>query len=175
MRSTPRSAGLNDTIAPVVNGVIGIYNGCVDNTICGAALDLFAGHDVSTISTLGGSHPSIPTSDIPTITTIDPNVGDTFNLPGITEPGVPAYVLDLTHNEMAILGSFAGLAAPVTGTVSSVDIGNFLAENPVMNLGTLFDSSLASIFADTPLTFTSTLPLDWTNLVAESLQNLFTA
>ena len=63
----------------------------------------------------------------------------------------------------------------VTGTVSSADIGNFLAENPFMNLGTLFDATLASIFADTPLTFTSTLPLDWTNLVAESLQNLFTA
>jgi hypothetical protein len=168
--------GLNDTIAPVVNGVIDIYNGCVDNTICGGALDLFAGHDVSTISTLGGDLiPSIPTSDIPTITTIDPNVGDTFNLPGITEPGVPAYVLDLAHNEMAILGSIAGIAAPVTGTVGSEGIGNFLAENPVMNLGTLFDSTLASIFADTPLTFTSTLPLDWTNLVAESLGNLFTA
>ena len=44
-----------------------------------------------------------------------------------------------------------------------------------MNLGTLFDSTLTSIFADTPLTFTSTLPLDWANLVTESLQNLFTA
>jgi hypothetical protein len=83
--------------------------------------------------------------------------------------------MDLAHNEMAILGSIAGIAAPVTGTVSSADIGNFLAENPIMNLGTIFDSTLASIFADTPLTFTSTLPLDWTNLVAESLQSLFTA
>ena len=168
--------GLNSTIAPVVNGVIDIYNGCVENTICGGALDLFAGYDVSTISTLGSNIiPSISTSDIPTITTIDPNVGDTFNLPGITEPGVPAYVLDLAHNEMAILASFAGLAAPVTGTVSSEGIGNFLAPDAFMNLGTLFDSTLASIFADTPLTFTSTLPLDWTNLVAESLGNLFTA
>ncbi|WP_428342602.1 hypothetical protein [Mycobacterium sp.] len=168
-------SGLNDTIAPVVNGVIDIYNGCVENTICGGALDLFAGHDVSTISTLGSNLiPSIPTSDIPTINTIDPNVGDTFNLPGITEPGVPAYVMDLANNEMASLGSIAGLAAPVTGTVSSEGIGNFLAPDPFMNLGTLFDSTLASIFADTPLTFTSTLPLDWTNLVAESLQSLFT-
>ena len=131
---------------------------------------------MSTISTLGGNLiPSIPTSDIPTITTIDPNVGDTFNLPGITEPGVPAYVMDLANNEMAILGSFAGLAAPVTGTVSSEGTGNFLAPDAFMNLGTLFDSTLTSIFADTPLTFTSTLPLDWANLVAESLQNLFTA
>jgi hypothetical protein len=119
--------------------------------------------------------PTIPLSDIPTIPTIPTTVGDTFNLPGITEPGVPAYVMDLAHNEMAILGSIAGIAAPVTGTVSSADIGNFLAENPIMNLGTIFDSTLASIFADTPLTFTSTLPLDWTNLVAESLQSLFTA
>ena len=59
--------------------------------------------------------------------------------------------------------------------MSSEGIGNFLAPDAFMNLGTLFDSTLASIFADTPLTFTSTLPLDWTNLVTESLQNLFTA
>ena len=38
-------------------------------------------------------------------------------------------LLDLAHNEMAILGSIAGLAAPVTGTVGGVDIGNFLARN----------------------------------------------
>ncbi len=44
-----------------------------------------------------------------------------------------------------------------------------------MNLGLIFDSTLASIFADTPLTFTPTLPLDWANLVAGSLQDLFTA
>ena len=31
------------------------------------------------------------------------------------------------------------------------------------------------ITLDTPLTFTATLPLDWTNLVAESLNALLTA
>ncbi len=76
---------------------------------------------------------------------------------------------------MAILGSIAGLAAPVTGTVDSAEIGNFLAENPIMNLGTTFDSLMASIFDTTPLTITATLPLDWTNLLTESLNGLFTS
>jgi len=36
---------------------------------------------------------------------------------------------------MAILGSIADLTGPVTGKVNSADVGNFLAENPIMNLG----------------------------------------
>jgi hypothetical protein len=76
---------------------------------------------------------------------------------------------------MAILGSIAGIAAPVTGTVSSDGIGNFLAPDAVMNLGSIFDSTIASILDGGPLTITATLPLDWANLVAESLQNIFTA
>ncbi len=99
-------------------------------------------------------------------------MGDPFNLPGITEDGVPAYTWDITQNEMAFLSS---IAAPVTGTVSSDDIGNFLADNPIMNLGSIFDSTLAGILNGGPLSITATLPLDWTNLVAESLNALFTA
>ena len=44
-----------------------------------------------------------------------------------------------------------------------------------MNLGSIFDATFASILDGGPLTITSTLPLDWANLVAESLQGLFTA
>jgi hypothetical protein len=184
---TPALNGALTTVIETTNTLIGTVNDGVDalstlltNTV-NPFIDLanvFAdliGESISPVTVDIPTIPTIPLSDIPTIPSIPTLVGDTFNLPGITEPGVPAYVMDLAHNEMAILGSIAGLAAPVTGTVGSADIGNFLAENPFMNLGTLFDSTLASIFADTPLTFTSTLPLDWTNLVAESLQSLFTA
>jgi hypothetical protein len=184
---TPALNGALTTVIETTNTLIGTVNDGVDalstlltNTV-NPFIDLanvFAdliGESISPVTVDIPTIPTIPLSDIPSIPSIPTLVGDTFNLPGITEPGVPAYVMDLAHNEMAILGSIAGLAAPVTGTVSSADIGNFLAENPFMNLGTLFDSTLASIFADTPLTFTSTLPLDWTNLVAESLQSLFTA
>jgi hypothetical protein len=124
------------------------------------------------------SVPTIPTSDIPSISAIDTQVNNSFDLPGVSEPGVPAYVMDLAHNEMAILGSFAGLAAPVTGTVSSADFGNFLAPDSFMNLGTIFDQTMAGLLAlipNDPVQLTATLPLDWANLVAESLQSLFTA
>ncbi|MDT5087940.1 MAG: hypothetical protein QOG47_647 [Mycobacterium sp.] len=184
---TPALNGALTTVIETTNTLIGTVNDGVDalstlltNTV-NPFIDLanvFAdliGESISPVTVDIPTIPTIPLSDIPSIPSIPTLVGDTFNLPGITEPGVPAYVMDLAHNEMAILGSIAGIAAPVTGTVSSADIGNFLAENPIMNLGTIFDSTLASIFADTPLTFTSTLPLDWANLVAESLQNLFTA
>lgn len=184
---TPALNGALTTVIETTNTLIGTVNDGVDslstlitNTV-NPFIDLanvFAdliGESINPVTVSIPNIPTIPLSDIPSIPSIPTLVGDTFNLPGITEPGVPAYVMDLANNEMAILGSFAGIAAPVTGTVSSEGIGNFLAENPVMNLGTLFDSTLASIFADTPLTFTSTLPLDWTNLVAESLQSLFTA
>ncbi|MDT5023472.1 MAG: hypothetical protein QOI33_3996 [Mycobacterium sp.] len=184
---TPALNGALTTVIETTNTLIGTVNDGVDalstlltNTV-NPFIDLanvFAdliGESISPVTVDIPTIPTIPLSDIPSIPSIPTLVGDTFNLPGITEPGVPAYVMDLAHNEMAILGSIAGIAAPVTGTVSSADIGNFLAENPIMNLGTIFDSTLASIFAGTPLTFTSTLPLDWTNLVAESLQSLFTA
>jgi hypothetical protein len=184
---TPALNGALTTVIETTNTLIGTVNDGVDslstlltNTVnpfidlANAFADLI-GESINPVTVSIPNIPTIPLSDIPSIPSIPTLVGDTFNLPGITEPGVPAYVMDLANNEMAILGSFAGIAAPVTGTVSSEGIGNFLAENPVMNLGTLFDSTLTSIFADTPLTFTSTLPLDWTNLVAESLQSLFTA
>jgi hypothetical protein len=79
---------------------------------------------------------------------------------------------------MAILSSFAGLAAPVTRTVSGADFGNFLAPDPIMNLGTLFDASMASlldIIPNDPVQITATLPLDRANLVVESLSGVFTA
>jgi hypothetical protein len=64
---------------------------------------------------------------------------------------------------------------PVTGTVSSDGIGNFLAPDAVMNRGSIFDSTIASILDGGPLTITATLSLDWANLVAESLPAVFTA
>lgn len=171
---------LNNTIAPAVNGVIGFYNGCIGNPACDGALNVFAtliGQSApGTVNTISSTLiPTIPLSDIPSIPTIPTLVGNTFNLPGTADPGVSAYVWDIAQNEMAVLDSIAGVAAPVTGTVSSDAIGNFLADNPVMNLGTTFDSLMAGIFSDTPLAFSATLPLDWTNLVAESLNALFTA
>jgi len=36
-------------------------------------------------------------------------------------------------------------------------------------------ASLLDIIPNDPVQLTATLPLDWANLVAESLQNLFTA
>jgi hypothetical protein len=164
-------SGLSSVITATVNPFIKAIDGII------SAINLIPGVDIKAIDPVTVNIPHIPdiSITIPTIDTINPVVGDTFNLPGIVEPGVPAYVADLAQNEMAILGSIAGLAAPVTGTVDSAGIGNFLADNPIMNLGTSFDSLMASIFADTPLTFTATLPLDWTNLVAESLNGLFTA
>jgi len=184
---TPALNGALTTVIETTNTLIGTVNDGVDalssllTDTVNPFIDLanaFAsiiGESISPVTVDIPNIPTIPLSDIPSIPSIPTLIGDTFNLPGITEPGVPAYVMDLANNEMAILGSFASIAAPVTGTVSSEGIGNFLATDAFMNLGTLFDSTLASIFADTPLTFTSTLPLDWTNLVAESLQNLFTA
>ena len=184
---TPALNGALTTVIETTNTVIGTVNDGVNalSTVITDTVNPFIdvanafasiiGESIDPVTVNIPNIPTIPLSDIPSIPSIPTLVGDTFNLPGITEPGVPAYVLDLAHDEMAILGSFASIAAPVTGTVSSEGIGNFLAPDAFMNLGTLFDSTLASIFADTPLTFTSTLPLDWTNLVAESLGNLFTA
>jgi hypothetical protein len=171
---------LNNTIAPVVNGVLSIYNGCIDNSICDAALTLFnGGTSPGTASDISSSLiPKIPASDIPSITPIDADINHTFDLPDVTGPSVPLYTFDIGQNEMAILSSIAGLAAPVSGTVSSADFGNFLAPDPIMNLGSLFDSAMASLLAiipGDPLTLSASLPLDWANLVAESLQNLFTA
>jgi hypothetical protein len=57
----------------------------------------------------------------------DPNVDNTYDLPDVTDPGVPAYTWDIAQTEMAILASVAGLAAPVDLTESSADFGNFLA------------------------------------------------
>jgi hypothetical protein len=172
---------LNNTIAPVVNGVLDIYNGCAGETICDGILDTISkaltGNDApGSVSTISSSLiPTIPLSDVPTVPTIPVSVSDTVDLPNTIDPGVPGYTWDLTQNEMAILSSFSSLAAPVTGTVSSDNLGNFLAENPVMNLGVLLDELTSSFLSNTPLTVDATLPLDWTNLVAESLNGLFTA
>ena len=163
--------GLSSVITATVNPFIKAIDGII------TAINLIPGVDIKAIDPVTVNIPHIPdiSITIPTIDTINPVVGDTFSLPGIVEPGVPAYVADLAQNEMAVLGSFAGIAAPVTGTVGSAEFGNFLADNPIMNLGTGFDSLMASIFAGSPLTITSVLPLDWTNLVAESLHSAFTA
>ncbi len=62
--------------------------------------------------------------------------------------------------------------------MSSAEFGNFLAPDSIMNLGTIFDSTMASlldIIPNAPVQITATLPLDWTNLVVESLNGLFTA
>ncbi len=62
--------------------------------------------------------------------------------------------------------------------MSSAEFGNFLAPDSFMNLGTIFDQTMASlldIIPNDPVQLTATLPLDWANLVSESLQNLFTA
>jgi hypothetical protein len=171
---------LNDTIAPVVNGVLSIYNGCIDNAICDAALTLFnGGTSPNTVSDISSNLiPTIPASDIPSITPIDADVNHTFDLPDVTGPSVPLYTYDIGQNEMAILASIAGLAAPVTGTVSSADFGNFLAPDSIMNLGSTFDATMASLLAiipGDPLTLNASLPLDWANLVVESLNGIFTA
>ena len=163
-----------------INGLSGVINDTVNPFI--SAIDAVAGAlDLPTIGQVTvniPSVPTIPTSDIPSIGTIDTQINTSYDLPDVTEPGVPAYVMDLAHNEMAILGSFANLAAPVTGTVSSAEFGNFLAPDAFMNLGTIFDQSIATlldIIPNDPIQLTATLPLDWANLVAESLQNIFTA
>ncbi len=161
------SGVINDTVNPFIKAIDAIIG----------AINLIPGVDIKAIDPVTVDIPHIPdiSITIPTIGTINPVVGDTFNLPGIVEPGVPAYVADIGQNDMAILGSIAGLAAPVTGTVSSAEIGNFLAENPIANLGTTFDSLIAGVLgADSPLTITAVLPLDWTNLLTESLNGLFT-
>jgi hypothetical protein len=128
------------------------------------------GVDITPIGSVSLTIPSIPE-----IQSIPTDIAGTIPLPSVTEPGVDAYVWDLAQNEMSILGSIAGIAAPVTGTVSSEGIGNFLAPDAIMNLGTIFDSTIATILDGGPLTITATLPLDWANLVAESLGNLFAA
>jgi hypothetical protein len=56
------------------------------------------------------SVPTIPTSDIPSISPIDPNVDNTHDLPDVTDPGVPPYTWDIGQSEMAILASVARLA-----------------------------------------------------------------
>jgi hypothetical protein len=65
------------------------------------------------------SVPTIPTSDIPSISPIDPSVDNTYDLPDVSDPGVPAYTWNIGQNEMAILASVAGLAAPVTGALAA--------------------------------------------------------
>jgi hypothetical protein len=171
---------LNDTIAPVVNTILGIYNDCQSETVCDGILTAINGGNDPGPATLISSNliPTIPASDIPSITPIDADVNHTFDLPDITGPSVPLYTDDIGQNEMAILASIAGLAAPVTGTVSSADLGNFLAPDSIMNLGSIFDSTMASLLAiipGDPLTLNASLPLDWTNLIVESLNSLFTA
>jgi hypothetical protein len=176
---------LNSVIAPAVNGVLSIYDGCLSDAVCEAALTLFNGGTTpnSVDDNLSNLIPTIPTSDIPTIGTIPTTVGNTYDIPDVTDTaGAPAYTADIAQDEMAILASIAGLAAPVTGTESSSDIGNFLASDPIMNLGTIFDSLAASLFAppdgllsDTGITLTATLPFDWTNLLTEALNGIFTA
>jgi hypothetical protein len=52
---------------------------------------------------------TIPASDIPSISPIDPNVDNTHDLPDVTDPGVPACTWDIGQNEPAILASVAGL------------------------------------------------------------------
>jgi hypothetical protein len=163
-----------------INGLSTVITDTVNPFI--SAIDAVAGAlDLPTIDTVKvdiPSVPTIPTSDIPSISPIDPNVDTTYDLPDVTDPGVPAYTWDIGQNEMAILASVAHLAAPVTGTVSSADFGNFLAPDSIMNLGTIFDSTMASlldIIPNDPVQITATLPLDWANLVVESLNGVFTA
>lgn len=193
---------INDTIIPGINGAlvgaidttnqaIGLANTAINglSTVINDTVNPFISAIDDVASTFGlptinqvtvdiPSVPTIPTSDIPSISPIDPNVDNTYDLPDVTDPGVPAYTWDLGQNEMAILSSFASLAAPVTGTESSADFGNFLAPDSIMNLGTIFDSTMASLLAiipGDPVQLTATLPLDWTNLVTESLNGIFTS
>jgi hypothetical protein len=138
--ATNTAIGLANT---AISGLTTVINDTVNPFIVG--IDAVAGvFDLPTIGKVTvdiPSVPTIPTSDIPAISAIDPQVNSTYDLPNVTDPGVPAYTGDLGQNEMAILASVAGLAAPVTGTVSSADLGNFLAPDPIMNLGTIFDST----------------------------------
>ncbi len=122
---------VNSAVSDLINGLNSFVQGTLDavvnpflKTVDGAidAINLIPGVDLSPIGPISFTIPSIPA--IPSIPT---DIYSTIDLPGITEPGVHAYVLDLAQNEMAILGSIAGIAAPVTGTVSSDGIGNFLA------------------------------------------------
>lgn len=175
--ATNTAIGLANT---AINGLSSVINDTVNPFI--STIDDVAGAlDLPTIGKVTvdiPNVPTIPTSDIPSISTIDPQVDSTYSLPDVTDPGVPAYTWDVGQNEMAILASIAGLAAPVTGTVSSADFGNFLAPDPIMNLGTIFDQTMASlldIIPNDPVQITATLPLDWANLVVESLNGVFTA
>ncbi len=161
-------SGLNTFVTGTLNAVVNPFIDVVDGAL--DAINLIPGVDISPIGDVSLTIPSIP--EIPSIPT---DIAGTIPLPGITEPGVDAYIWDLAQNEMSILGSIAGIAAPVTGEVSSDGIGNFLAPDAFMNLGAVFDPTLASILDGGPLSVTATLPLDWANLVAESLGNLFTA
>lgn len=126
------STGITDTVNPFIITI-------------DAAAKFFGLPSIDTVTVDIPNVPTIRTSDIPSISAIDPQVNTTYDLPDVTDPGVPAYTADLGQNEMAILASFAGLAAPVTGTVSSADFGNFLAPDSTMNLGTIFDSTMASL------------------------------
>jgi hypothetical protein len=161
-------SGLNTFVTGTINAVVNPFISAVDDVV--DVINVLPGVDIDPIGQVSLTIPSIP--EIPSIPT---DISGTIPLPGITEPGVDAYVWDLAQNEMAILGSIAGIAAPVTGEVSSDGIGNFLAPDAFMNLGAIFDATLASILEGGPLSVTATLPLDWANLVAESLASLFTA
>jgi hypothetical protein len=161
-------SSLNTFVADTLNAVVNPFINSVNDVL--SVINDIPGVDIGSIGDVSLTIPSIEA--IPSIPT---DISGTIPLPGVTEPGVDAYVWDLAQNEMSILGSIAGIAAPVTGTVSSDGIGNFLAPDAIMNLGSIFDSTIASILDGGPLTITATLPLDWANLVAESLQALFTA
>jgi hypothetical protein len=159
-------SGLNTFVQGTLDAVVNPFISAVDDVV--DVINVLPGVNISPIGEVSLTIPSIP--EIPSIPT---DIAGTIPLPSVTEPGVDAYVWDLAQNEMSILGSIAGIAAPVTGTVSSEGIGNFLAPDAIMNLGAIFDSTIASILDGGPLTITATLPLDWANLVAESLGNLF--
>ena len=154
---------VSGTLDAVVNPFIGAVDGVID------LINAIPGVDIDAIGEVSLTIPTIP--EIPSIPT---DIAGTIGLPDVTAPGVPAYVWDLAMHQMAILGSMASIAAPVTGTVSSDGIGNFLAPDAIMNLGSIFNATMESILGDGPLAITATLPLDWTDLIATSLANLFT-
>jgi hypothetical protein len=184
--------GFNSTILPaldtVKNYIADVINAVVNPAIHAAnelVEGLTAGIKDSGVPNVNVSIPNIPNiptiplSDIPSIPSVPTVVGDTFSLPGFTGGSVPAYTEDLTQIEMSILGSIAALAAPVTGTefsgtATDPAIGNFLAENPVYNLGSVVDSLVSGLLGtSSPLQITATLPLDWSNMIAETLNSLF--
>ena len=124
-------SGLNTFVTDTLNAVVNPFINSVNDVL--SVINALPGVDIGSIGDVSLTIPSIPA--IPSIPT---DIAGTIPLPGITDPGVPAYVADLAQNEMSILGSIAGIAAPVTGTVSSDGIGNFLAPDAVVNLGAHF-------------------------------------